>query len=83
MALKKAVQKVSLNIKVTPELDQRLKRARQSARKQGMKFNVSLEVEKFLLRELTKVEKQLGITQDVTEENNQTDLLEMLEKELK
>ncbi|EHA1101210.1 hypothetical protein FG314_24830 [Vibrio alginolyticus] len=76
MALKKVETKVSLNIKVSAELDARLKRARAEARKQGLKFNVSAEVESFLLRELKKVEKELSISQDIKEENNQLDLIE-------
>lgn len=76
MALKKVENKVSLNIKVSQELDARLKRARAEARKQGLKFNVSQEVENFLLRELKKVEKDLSIKQDINESNNQLDLVE-------
>ncbi len=64
MALKKVENKVSLNIKVSSEIDSRLKRARAEARKQGMKFNVSAEVENFLLRELKKVEKLLSINEE-------------------
>lgn len=76
MALKKVENKASLNIKVSQELDARLKRARAEARKQGLKFNVSQEVENFLLRELKKVEKDLSINQDINESNNQLDLIE-------
>lgn len=75
MALKKVESKVSLNIKVQGSVDARLKRARAEARKQGLKFNVSQEVENFLLKELKKVEKELGIEQDINEEKNQLDLL--------
>lgn len=76
MALKKSVRKVSLNIKVGEDVDSRLKRARAEARKQGMKFNVSAEVESFLLRELKKVEKTLSISQDISEELGQGDLFD-------
>lgn len=75
MALKKVESKVSLNIKVQGSIDARLKRARAEARKQGLKFNVSQEVENFLVKELKKVEKELGIEQDINEEKNQLDLL--------
>lgn len=75
MALKKVEKKVSLNIKISSEMDLRLKRARQAAREQGMIFNVSKEVESFLERELKKVEKSLPIEQDIKEDLNQMDLL--------
>lgn len=75
MALKKVEKKVSLNIKISSEMDLRLKRARQAAREQGMIFNVSKEVESFLERELKKVEKSLSIEQDIKEDLNQMDLL--------
>ena len=75
MALKKVEKKVSLNIKISSEMDLRLKRARQAAREQGMIFNVSKEVESFLERELKKVEKSLSIVQDIKEDLNQMDLL--------
>lgn len=75
MALKKVEKKVSLNIKISPEMDLRLKRARQAARDQGMIFNVSKEVESFLEKELKKVEKSLSIEQDIKEDLNQMDLL--------
>lgn len=76
MALKKVEKKVSLNIKISSEMDLRLKRARQAAREQGMIFNVSKEVESFLERELKKVEKSLPIEQDIKENLNQMDLLD-------
>jgi hypothetical protein len=75
MALKKVEKKVSLNIKISSEMDLRLKRARQAAREQGMIFNVSKEVESFLERELKKVEKSLSIEQGIKENLNQMDLL--------
>lgn len=74
MALKKVEKKVSLNIKVSSEMDLRLKRARQAAREQGMIFNVSKEVESFLERELKKVEKYLSIEQNITESEAQQDM---------
>lgn len=88
MALQKVEKKVSLNIKVSKDLDDRLKRARKAAREKGMIFNVSAEVETFLLKELKKVEKSLSIkevkkvenslpTKEVTsEENNQLSLID-------
>ncbi len=75
MAIEKVEKKVSLNIKVPESIDARLKRARQAARAQGLKFNVSVEVENFLLKELKKVEKELSIKQDINEEKNQLNLL--------
>ena len=74
MALKKVEKKVSLNIKISSEMDLRLKRARQAAREQGMIFNVSKEVESFLEKELKKVEKHLSIEQDITESEAQQDM---------
>lgn len=76
MALEKVENKVSLNIKIAHTVDARLKRARAEARKQGMKFNVSGEVENFLLKELKKVEKLLSIEQDINEANNQLSLID-------
>ena len=76
MALEKVENKVSLNIKISRTVNARLKRARAEARKQDMKFNVSLEVENFLLKELKKVEKLLSIEQNINESNNQIDLAE-------
>lgn len=76
MALKKVENKVSLNIKITPELDARLKRARAKARENGMMFNVSELVEKQLIKELKKVEKQLSIKEDIREELYQDSLFE-------
>lgn len=76
MALKKVEKKVSLNIKISKELDERLKRARQEARNQGMKFNVSAEVESFLVKELKKVEKTLRIEQDINESKSQLSLID-------
>lgn len=74
MTLKKVEKKVSLNIKISGILDDRLKRARRVARENGMQFNVSSKVEDYLEKELKKVEKELSITQDVTEEKNQGEL---------
>ncbi|EJL6572052.1 hypothetical protein NMS49_003569 [Vibrio cholerae] len=76
MALEKVEKRVSLNIKISGELDERLKRARQEARNQGMKFNVSAEVESFLLKEVKKVEKILSIEQDINESQSQLSLIE-------
>jgi hypothetical protein len=70
MVLRKVEKKVSLNIKISSEMDLRLKRARQAAREQGMIFNVSKEVESFLEREIKKVEKSLSIEQDIKEDLN-------------
>jgi ABC-type Zn2+ transport system substrate-binding protein/surface adhesin len=75
MNLKKVEKKVSLNIKISSDMDLRLKRARQAAREQGMIFNVSKEVESFLEKELKKVEKHLSIEQNIKEDLNQMDLL--------
>ena len=76
MSLEKAEAKVSLNIKVSKELDMRLKRARKLAREAGLRFNVSKEVENFLEKELKKVEKELSITQDIKEEQSQLSLID-------
>lgn len=55
----KRTGKVSLNIKVTEDLDTRLKSAREEARKQGFMFNVSQLVQTMLEDELEKVEIEL------------------------
>lgn len=55
----KKTGKVSLNIKITEDLDTRLKSAREEARKQGFMFNVSQLVQAMLEDELEKVEKEL------------------------
>ncbi len=81
MALKKVEKKVSLNIKVSEEMDFRLKRARKAARGQGLKFNVSKEVESILSKELKRVEKQLGLCSDITTAMNQVDFIDEIEKE--
>ena len=65
MSLQKKKSKVSLNIKISSDLDARLKRARKSARDQGLMFNVSREVEKFLEKELKKVERHLSIDDEI------------------
>jgi len=68
-ALKKVEKKVSLNIKVSEGLDERLKNARVAARAAGMQFNVSELISTYLERELKKVEKEFGIEVDKKEEN--------------
>ncbi|MEZ8582536.1 hypothetical protein AB6D24_22295 [Vibrio splendidus] len=72
MSLQKKQSKVSLNIKISSDLDVRLKRARKAAREQGLMFNVSQEVEKFLEKEIKKVERHLSIDEEV--KNNLEDL---------
>lgn len=67
-------EKKSLNIKVTVEMDARLKRARKAAREQGVMFNVSEHVENYLNGLLKQAEKQLNITRDIKEDINQGDL---------
>ena len=65
MSLQKKQSKVSLNIKISSDLDVRLKRARKAAREQGLMFNVSHEVEKFLEQEVKQVERQLSIDEEI------------------
>ncbi|WP_454441360.1 hypothetical protein [Vibrio bathopelagicus] len=65
MSLQKKQSKVSLNIKISSDLDFRLKRARKAAREQGLMFNVSQEVEKFLEKEVKRVERQLSIDEEI------------------
>ena len=72
MSLQKKQSKVSLNIKISSDLDVRLKLARKAAREQGLMFNVSQEVEKFLEKEIKKVERQLSIDEAI--KNNLEDL---------
>ncbi|MEF1302008.1 hypothetical protein QTO17_08815 [Vibrio owensii] len=65
MPLQRKEAKVSLNIKISSDLDFRLKRARKAAREQGLMFNVSQEVEKFLEKEVKKVEHHLSIDEEI------------------
>ncbi|NOH65818.1 hypothetical protein [Vibrio rotiferianus] len=65
MPLQRKQSKVSLNIKISSDLDFRLKRARKAAREQGLMFNVSQEVEKFLEKEVKKVERHLSIDEEI------------------
>ncbi|GAB7219738.1 hypothetical protein [Vibrio comitans] len=65
MPLQKKQSKVSLNIKISSDLDFRLKRARKAAREQGLMFNVSQEVERFLEKEVKKVERYLSIDEEI------------------
>lgn len=74
MALKKVEKKASLNIKISNDLNERLKRARKKARETGSQFNVSKIVELYLEKELKKVERLLNITQDINEEIAQENL---------
>jgi len=69
MALKKVEKKVSLNVKIPEELDKRLKRARELARRQNKQFNVSNLVKIFLEKELKRVEKELEIKVDINQRN--------------
>lgn len=71
MALKKTDKKVTLSLKISENLDLRLKRARRTAREQDQIFNVSKVVEQFLEKELKKVEKILSIKTDIEEEIKQ------------
>lgn len=65
MPLQKKQSKVSLNIKIPSDLDARLKLARKAAREQGLMFNVSQEVEKFLEKKVKQVERQLSIDKEI------------------
>ncbi len=72
--LNKTTKKVSLNIKIDPELDLRLKRMRVKARDSGLMFNVSSIVSKELEKQLRAAEKELGLTRSVLEEESQVEL---------
>lgn len=58
-SLLKRTQKESLNIKISSDLNERLKSARKEAREQGFMFNVSEAVQEFLENKLNEVEKEL------------------------
>jgi len=73
--LTKNIKKVSLNIKVSEKLDSKLKLARKLARDQDMIFNVSLEVENFLLKKVDKTLIELGVD-NVGDALDQMDLLD-------
>ncbi|MGR5262304.1 hypothetical protein ACPV5Q_20345 [Vibrio astriarenae] len=79
MKLTKVEKKVSLNIKISTDMDFRLKRARKAARGQGMMFNVSQEVESFLEKELKKVEKDLGLHEDYKTDMMQVDIMDAMQ----
>lgn len=51
--------KVSLNIKVTPDLNARLKNLRERARGHGLIFNVSSEVIDYLEKRVKRAEKEM------------------------
>jgi len=60
--LEKKEEKVSLNIKISKETNERLKRARKVARLRGGMFNVSDHVEDYLTTKLlVEVEKVMGL----------------------
>lgn len=59
MLKEKKTTKVSLNIKVTPDLNDRLKAVRARARKNNLIFNVSEEVIGFLEKRVKRAEKEL------------------------
>ena len=54
---KNKLDKVSLNIKVSPDLDRDLKVLREAARLEGSKFNVSDLIETYLTKVVKKIEK--------------------------
>lgn len=74
--LNKTTKKTSLNIKIDPELDLRLKRMRIKARENGLMFNVSQIVSKELDKQLKLAEKELGLTQSALEAESQVKLFE-------
>lgn len=51
-----------------------LKKVENKARETGNQFNVSKTIEKYLEKELKKIEKTLNIEQDINEEKSQKDL---------
>lgn len=63
--------RVSLNIKVTPSLDDELKKTRARARDVGLKFNVSEEVIGFLEKRLKTANKELDEREKAIRGNNQ------------
>lgn len=77
MSLQKKQSKVSLNIKIPSDLDARLKLARKAAREQGLMFNVSQEVEKFLEKKLKQVERQLSIDEEIKNNLKELDGLDI------
>ncbi|MGR5269782.1 hypothetical protein ACPV5R_18740 [Vibrio astriarenae] len=52
--------RISLNIKIKPDTNERLKKARRVAKENGLRFNVSKTVETFLNEELDALERRLG-----------------------
>lgn len=72
--LTKKVEKKSLNVRVSPELFERLQQLRQAARDQGAMYNVSVAVEDFLRRDIARVEKELDIDRGVGSHDDQPGL---------
>ena len=58
--LETVAEKKSLNIKISPELDAKLKELRKEVRDYGKRFNVSQVVEEFLHKEVKRVESELS-----------------------
>lgn len=74
MLKKKRPVKVSFNVKIPQELDERLKKIRSRARNNGMIFNVSGEVVKFLEKHAKSAERHLDEIDKEDIEEEKTDV---------
>jgi hypothetical protein len=57
-------KKVTFTVKIDENLSERIKHVRASASKSGLSLNMSAMVSKFLLTEVGKLEKELGLAAD-------------------
>jgi len=74
MAKLKDTAKKTLTIKVTPDLYERVRLAREAAREEGKVYNVSESVAEFLERDMKRVYKELGKTPPKKTSENQPDM---------
>ncbi len=72
--------KVSLNIKVTPDLNERLKNLRERARDHGLIFNVSAEVIDYLEKRVKRAEKEMEELDKAAQEKASESFVDAAEK---
>ena len=73
MLKQKKEAKVSLNIKINPELHEKLREIRARARQQGLIFNVSEETISFLEKRVKRAEKELEELEGVEKPESASD----------
>lgn len=62
------------SIRLSSKLDARIERVKEAAEAMELDFNLSALVEKLLDKEIAQMEKQVGKTQDIDEDEGQQDL---------